>query len=74
MDGLTSLTKRLMLGEIEDGARKGRNGQDKEWTICMESDVRAYLHLYINHYLHQIYQLQKGVRWLLNGTRFVTPT
>ena len=36
------LPKRVMLGTVKDGVKKGRGGQEKEWATCVESDVRSF--------------------------------
>ena len=36
------LPKRIMLGNLEGAVRKGRGGKEKEWTNCVQSDIRAF--------------------------------
>ena len=36
------LPKRVMLGTIKDGVKKGRCRQEKEWDTCSEYDVRSF--------------------------------
>ena len=31
-----------MFGNLEGAARKGRSGKEKEWTNCVQSDIRAF--------------------------------
>ena len=35
------LPKRVIVGTIKDGVKKGRGGQEEEWVACVESDVRS---------------------------------
>ena len=35
------LPKRIMLGNLEDTVRRGRGEKEKEWTDCVQSDIRA---------------------------------
>ena len=34
------LPKRIMFGNLEGAVRRGRNGKEKEWTDCVQSDIR----------------------------------
>ena len=36
------LPKRIAFGNLEDAARRGRDGKEKEWTDCVHSDIRAF--------------------------------
>ena len=36
------LPKRVMFGNIEGAVRRGRGGKEKEWTDCVQSDIRVY--------------------------------
>ena len=36
------LPKRTVFGNIEGAVRRGRGGKEKEWTGCVQSDVRAF--------------------------------
>ena len=36
------LPKRIMFGNLEGAARRGRGGKEKEWTDCVQSDIRAF--------------------------------
>ena len=36
------LPKRIVFGNLEDGVRRGRGGKEKEWTDCVQSDIRAF--------------------------------
>ena len=36
------LPKRIMLGNLEGAMRRGRGGKEKEWTDCVQSDIRAF--------------------------------
>ena len=31
-----------MFGNLEDTVRRGRDGKEKEWTDCVQSDIRAF--------------------------------
>ena len=35
------LPKRIMLGNLEGAIRRGRGRKEKEWTNCVQSDIRA---------------------------------
>ena len=37
------LPERVMFGNLEGVVRKGRGGKDKEWTDCVQSDIRAFV-------------------------------
>ena len=36
------LPKRIVFGNLEDSVRRGRGGKEKEWTDCVQSDIRAF--------------------------------
>ena len=36
------LPKRIMFGNLEGAVRRGRVGKEKEWTDCVQSDIRAF--------------------------------
>ena len=36
------LPKRIMFGNLEDAVRRGWGEKEKEWTDCVQSDVRAF--------------------------------
>ena len=36
------LPKRIMFGKLEGAGRRGRVGKEKEWTDCVQSDIRAF--------------------------------
>ena len=36
------LPKRIMFGNLEGAVRRGRGGREKEWTDCVQSDIRAF--------------------------------
>ena len=36
------LPKRIMFGNLEGAVRRGRSGKEKEWTDCVQSDIRAF--------------------------------
>ena len=36
------LPKRIMFGNLESAVRRGRGGKEKEWTGCVQSDIRAF--------------------------------
>ena len=36
------LSKRIMFGNLEGAVRRGRGGKEKEWTDCVQSDIRAF--------------------------------
>ena len=36
------LPKQIMLGNLEGALRRGRGGKEKEWTDCVQSDIRAF--------------------------------
>ena len=35
------LPKRIMFGNLEGAVRRGRGGKEKEWTDCVQGDIRA---------------------------------
>ena len=35
------LPKRILFGTLEGAVRRGRGGKEKEWTNCVQSDIRA---------------------------------
>ena len=36
------LPKRVMFGNLEGAVRRVRGGKEKEWTDCVQSDMRAF--------------------------------
>ena len=34
--------KRIMIGNLEGAARRGRGGNEKEWTDCVQSNIRVF--------------------------------
>ena len=36
------LPKRIMFGNLEGAVRRRRGGKEKEWTDCVQSDIRAF--------------------------------
>ena len=36
------LPKRIVFGNLEGAVRRGRDGKDKEWTDCVQSDIREF--------------------------------
>ena len=36
------LPKRTMFENLEGAVRRGRGGKEKEWTDCVQSDIRAF--------------------------------
>ena len=36
------LPKRIVYGNLEGAVRRGRGGKEKEWTDCVQSDIRAF--------------------------------
>ena len=38
----SGLTVRIMFGNLEGAVRRGRGGKEKEWTDCVQSDIRAF--------------------------------
>ena len=36
------LPKRIMFGNLEGAVCRGRSGKEKEWTDCVQSDIRAF--------------------------------
>ena len=36
------LPKRIMFGNLEGAVRRGRGGKEKEWTDCVQSDIRTF--------------------------------
>ena len=36
------LPKRIVFGNLEGAVRRGRSGKEKEWTDCVQSDIRAF--------------------------------
>ena len=35
------LPKRIVFGNLEGAVRRGRGGKEKEWTDCVQRDIRA---------------------------------
>ena len=36
------LSKRIVFGNLEGAVRRERGGKEKEWTNCVQSDIRAF--------------------------------
>ena len=36
------MPKRTIFGNREGAVRRGRDGKEKEWTDCVQSDIRAF--------------------------------
>ena len=36
------LPNRIVFGTLEGAVRRGRGGEEKEWTDCVQSDIRAF--------------------------------
>ena len=36
------LPKRIAFGNLEGAVRRGRGGKEKEWTDCVQSDIRTF--------------------------------
>ena len=36
------LPKRIMFGNLEGGVQRAWGGKEKEWTDCVQSDIRAF--------------------------------
>ena len=36
------LSKRFVFGNLEGAVQRGRGGKEKEWTDCVQSDIRAF--------------------------------
>ena len=36
------LPKRVMSGELENAGKRGPGGKEKEWTDCVENDLRLF--------------------------------
>ena len=36
------LLKRIVFGNLEGAVRRGQGGKEKEWTDCVQSDIRAF--------------------------------
>ena len=36
------LPKRIVFGNLGGAVRRGRGGKEKEWTDCIQSDIRAF--------------------------------
>ena len=36
------LPKRIVFGNLERAVRRGRGGKEKEWTDCVQCDIRAF--------------------------------
>ena len=36
------LPKRIVFGSLESAMGRGRGGKEKEWTDCVQSDIRAF--------------------------------
>ena len=38
----SSTVHTFMFGNLEGAVRRGRDGKEKEWTDCVQSDIRAF--------------------------------
>ena len=36
------LPKRIVFGNLEGAVRRGRGRKEKEWTVCVQSAIRAF--------------------------------
>ena len=36
------MPKRIMFGNLKGAVGRGRGGKEKEWTDCVQSDIRAF--------------------------------
>ena len=36
------LPKRIVFGNLEGAVQRGRGGKEKEWTDCVQGDIRAF--------------------------------
>ena len=36
------MPKRIVFGNLEGAVRRGRGGNKKEWTNCVQSDIRVF--------------------------------
>ena len=36
------IAKRIVFGKLEGAVRRERGGQEKEWTDCVQSDIRSF--------------------------------
>ena len=36
------VTKAIMFGNLDCAVQKGRGGEEKEWTDCIQSDTREF--------------------------------
>ena len=36
------MPKRIVFGNLEGAVRRGRRGKEKEWTDCVQRDIRAF--------------------------------
>ena len=36
------MPKRIVFGNLVDAVRRGRGEKEKEWTDCVQSDIRAF--------------------------------
>ena len=36
------LPKRIVFENLEGAVRRGRGGKEKQWTDCVQSDIRAF--------------------------------
>ena len=34
--------KQIVFGNLEGAVRRGRGGKEKEWTDCVQSDIRTF--------------------------------
>ena len=42
MSGGQLPTKRIIFGNLEGKVQRGRDGKEKEWTDCVQSDIRTF--------------------------------
>ena len=36
------IAKRIVFGKLEGAVRRERGGEEREWTDCVQSDIRAF--------------------------------
>ena len=36
------LPKRIMFGYLDGAVQRGRDGKEKKWACCVQSDIRAF--------------------------------
>ena len=61
------LPKRVMSGTIKDGVKKRRDGQEKKWVACVESDVRSFKNQ--QNWKHAARDAQSWVEIVTEGRR-----